>query len=491
MRSKKALFNIISSLIVQIVTIISGLIIPRMIISNYGSEVNGAVTSITHFLGFITLIEAGFGPVIMSSLFKPIANNDQKSIENILKASEKIFRRISYIFIIYTIILCVVLPITFESEFDMIFTISLVVIICLATFVEYYFGMTYSLYLLAKQERYVISVIQILAIVLNTIVVVGLIHLKVNIQIVKLASAAIFILKPIIQRIYVKKKYNLSLKNVKDDYQLKQKWDGLAQHIAFVIHNNTDIVILTLCANIKEVSVYSIYAMITNAVKNILQSVTKGVEATWGDMIAKEEHDKLRKNFTIYEDIYITIAAILFYSMLFLIIPFVKVYTEGITDANYVRPIFAYIYVIAEFLFVLRMPYNDLIKMAGHFRQTRNGAIIEAIVNIIISIILIWRLGIIGVAIGTLCAMAIRTIQLVYYASKNILRRNVWHAFEKILVTAFEGVALSIIINMLPSIEIADYKTWLVNALIIFATCTAPVITINSILYRKDLKGGT
>ena len=64
--------NIGSSLLLQLVTIICGFIVPRLIISNYGSDVNGLVTSITQFLAYITLLEAGFGPVVKSLLYKPI-----------------------------------------------------------------------------------------------------------------------------------------------------------------------------------------------------------------------------------------------------------------------------------------------------------------------------------------------------------------------------------------------------------------------------------
>lgn len=58
MRSKKALKNIISSLLLQLVTVICGLILPRAIIGKYGSNVNGLISSITQFLTYITLLES-------------------------------------------------------------------------------------------------------------------------------------------------------------------------------------------------------------------------------------------------------------------------------------------------------------------------------------------------------------------------------------------------------------------------------------------------
>ena len=110
MRSKKAIKNIISSLLQQLITILCGLILPRMIIGAYGSSVNGLISSMTQFLGYITLLEAGIGPVIKSVLYKPIANRDKKEIEKILKASQKFFSMLSYIFVIYLIVLCVLYP---------------------------------------------------------------------------------------------------------------------------------------------------------------------------------------------------------------------------------------------------------------------------------------------------------------------------------------------------------------------------------------------
>ena len=63
MRSKKAIYNIISNLMLQFVVVIYGFIVPQIIISNFGSSVNGLISSITQFLAYITLLESGFGPV--------------------------------------------------------------------------------------------------------------------------------------------------------------------------------------------------------------------------------------------------------------------------------------------------------------------------------------------------------------------------------------------------------------------------------------------
>ena len=488
MKKKKVIINIISAVVLQAITIICGFIIPKLIISNYGSNVNGLIHSITQFLAYITLLESGFGPVVLATLYKPIANKDKGTIEEILKTSEKFFRKIAYLFLVYILILCVVFPIMVSNEFDSIFTLSLVAIIAISTFAEYYFGMTYKLYIEAEQKKYIISSIQIGTIILNTIAVITLIHFGASIQIVKLATCLIFVLRPILQNIYVKKKFKINLKKAKGNYKIEQKWEGLAQHIAYVVHKNTDIVILTICGSLADISVYSVYLMIINAIKNITHSFIGGVDATIGDMIAKGENESLNKIFKTLEGYYITIATILFSVTIFLIVPFVNLYTKGVTDVNYIRPEFAVLMVLAEFVWAIRQPYNDLVKAAGHFKQTRIGAWIEAISNIVISFILVWNFGIIGVAIGTLFAMAIRTIEFMYHASKYILKRSIWYTFKRLFIIAFEIGVLALIITVIPKIDVISYKTWVLQALIITSISVVVVVLTNCIVYRDNAK---
>lgn len=488
MRSKKAIINVISFVLLQLITIVCGFIIPRIIISTYGSEVNGLITSISQFLAFITLLESGFGPVVKSVLYKPIADKDKSTIERILKTSERFFKKISYVFLVYIVILAIVMPMIISNEFDIIYTASLIIIIAISKFTEYYFGMTYKLYLQAEQKNYIVTAIQILTLILNTVLVIVLIKLSVNIQVVKLVTALVFVLRPIIQNIYVKKKYNINLKNAEGNYKIKQKWDGLAQHIAYVIHNNTDIIILTLCSTMTEVSVYYVYSLIVNSVKNVLSSLTSGMDATFGDMIAKGEKENLNKSFKLYEVVYFSIITIVFSATLFLIIPFVKVYTDGITDANYIRPVFAYLIVIAEFIWSIREPYSILTKSAGHFKETRKGAWIEAIVNIVISLILVWNFGIVGVAIGTLVAMLIRTAEFMYHATKHILIRKLKSIIKYILVILVEVTLIAIFVNIIPRIEVLGYLEWIIQAIIVTFISISVVVLINFIVYKKDIK---
>ncbi len=129
--------------------------------------------------------------------------------------------------------------------------------------------------------------------------------------------------------------------------------------------------------------------MITTGVKKFIIATATGAEAAFGNMIAKDEMKVLNKNLSTFEFVIYSASIIMFTSMALLIIPFISIYTKGITDINYFRPTFGYLIAIAEFFFCIRIPYQAITRAAGHYSQTRNGAIFETILNIVVSLILV------------------------------------------------------------------------------------------------------
>ena len=104
-RSKKAKLNISVSLVKQIITLVCGLIVPRVMLRAFGSEANGAVSSIAQFLAYITLLEGGIGGVARAALYKPLAAEDRKVIGSIMFEIQHFFRLIGYLFAAYVIVL--------------------------------------------------------------------------------------------------------------------------------------------------------------------------------------------------------------------------------------------------------------------------------------------------------------------------------------------------------------------------------------------------
>ena len=138
MNSKSLFKNIVSSLILQFITLIYGFIVPILIIRHFGSETNGLVSSITKFLSYIVLLEVGIGPVVKNALFKPIVEKNKKEIEEILGTANRFFRFIAYAFIIYILILCVIYPFVVHDKYSYWYVVSLVLAISISRLSEYF-----------------------------------------------------------------------------------------------------------------------------------------------------------------------------------------------------------------------------------------------------------------------------------------------------------------------------------------------------------------
>ncbi len=493
MRSKKALMNTVASLLLQFVTMISGFIVPRIVIGTFGSDVNGLTSSIAQFLGYITLFESGVGGVVRAALYKPLADNDTAKISAIVNSTENFFRKIAFIFVGYMLVLACLFPPLVNMSFDWLFTASLVLIIGISTFAQYYFGMTYMVLTQADQRRYISSSLQILTIILNVVLVLIFAKLGASVHVLKLGTSAVYILRPILLNFYVRKRYKLD-KSVKPDKEaIKQRWDGLGHHVAYFVNLNTDVVILTLFSKISmafsiaEVSVYTVYHAVVYGIVSITNSISSGMEAGFGNMIARSEKENLNRKFGLYEFLVFNIVTVAFTSAGLLIIPFVKVYTSGISDVNYIRPVFAYIIVLAYAAFALRTPYNILTLAAGHYKQTRNGAFAEAAINVIVSIICVWLWGIVGVAVGTFFAMTFRTVQYAWYLSKNILERNFWVFIKRTIIAVTASVLAVLAVFALPDFEVVSYLEWAVFATIVTTITLSITILVNLLFAKKEL----
>lgn len=488
MRGKKAIKNTLFSLLEQGISIVCAFILPRLILTMYGSKYNGLITSITQFLTCAVLLRAGIGGATRAALYKPLAKKNQDEINSIVKATDNFMKKVGLILGISILLFATVYPLLTIKEFDWFFTFSLFIIIGASTFAESFFGITYSTVLAADQKVWVSSLIRSVSYIFNVIIASVLILNKFDIRIVKLGSAIVFCMSPIVLQFYVKKNYNLNL-NVKPNSQLiSQRWDAFWQQIAAFVMTNTDVMVLTIFTNMYEVSVYSIYSLVTNGLKKIILSFSDGLEAAFGNMIAKSEYKELNENVSIIEVIFYSLATAVYSCTIVLIFQFISIYTKGINDVNYIRPFFACVILCAHFFDSIRLPYQLVVQAAGHYKQTKKGAIIEPIINITVSVILSIRYGLVGVAIGTLVAVIFRTIQYSNYMSKNIVKRNKFISYYKCFVYILEGLII-IFVSKRFSIKIElSYFNWCINAIITVLVSMVVIGFGNITLFKKETK---
>jgi len=487
-RKKKLLLNTATALLYQVITLVCGFVLPKFIIPYFGSAVNGLISSITQFLTIITLCECGVGAVVQSALYGPLADKDEEAISRIVISSNRFFGGIIRLLIGYVAVLCIVYPIIISDAFSFLYTASLIGVLALSFFAQHFLCLTYRLLLNADQVSFIQLGAHSAALIVNTLLTILLVKLGAPVHVVKLGSVTAFLIQPFAVRLYVNKHYHLNLKLQLTEEPLKQKWNGLAQHIASVVQGNTATVVLTLFSTLENISIYSVYYLVAHGIRQIIMSLNTGIKAMLGNMLARREMETLDQTFSTVEFVFHTLVTLLLGVTGILMIPFVRIYTANFTDAQYIRPVFSALMVMGQAAYCLRIPYEMMIQAAGHYRQTQTSSIIEAALNIVTASALVLTLGMEGVAISSIVAMGYRTVYLVFYMRRNILNRPV-KAFMKHLVVDMICVSGMLAATGWMEINPAGYGEWVISAVIVSLICGCVSGVVNFVFYKSEISG--
>ena len=136
----------------------------------------------------------------------------------------------------------------------------------------------------------------------------------------------------------------------------------------------------------------------------------------------------------------------------------------------------------------MRRPYQMAVEAAGHFKQTRNGAILEVIVNIVVSVVMLKLFGIIGVLIGTFAAAMIRTLQYAFYSYKHILympRCGLLRSYG-LYMLAFAVIVGAAFIAGIPVPE--SWLAWCIYSVVAVLWAVGVVLIVTLINNRPQLK---
>ena len=216
--------------------------------------------------------------------------------------------------------------------------------------------------------------------------------------------------------------------------------------------------------------------------------LSNGVSAAFGNLLASGEKEKAKRNYLAFDYLNMIVMFVVFSIAYFMIIPFVRLYSSVDTDVNYIRPTFAAIILLAECIYCVRCSYTCIIYAAGHFKQTMRNCFVEAIINIIISLLLVGKYGIIGVGIGTLVAMIYRSTDYIFYLSKHIVHWDIKGVIYRYLINFVAFGVVYVSLQWVPFDSINTVWQWIMYAVIVAVITAAEYLVINTLLNLKGVK---
>ena len=487
MQLKKTVYNLLSGLIGQIVTIALGIVIPRLFIVSLGSEVNGLVSSVSQIFVYFGLLEAGVGLATTQALYKPIAQGNKNDINAILVATDRYYKKTGTIYLIGVVVLSVIYPVVITSQIDK-FTIFIVIIFQgLGGVLSYFFQGKYRLLLQAEGKGYILTN---LSTVIQIFISVGKIILLVNgFDVIAIQGMYFFfnIIQMLYITLYISKKYRwIDLRVTPNNNAISQKKFVLIHQISGMIFSNTDVLILTLFCDLKIVSIYSMYNLFFNMINTFMSTISGSISFQLGQSYSINKK-KFIKLYDIYETSYTVLNFTVCATMHLFILPFMKLYTRGITDANYIDTVLPILFVCVNLLANGKLPSNQVINVAGHFEETKWKGICEALLNIVVSILGVIRFGLYGVLIGTIVALLYRANDMIIYANRKVIGRSP--------IKTYFRWGVNIVIFLIAT-NIGNNISWnnttyihiILNAGM-FCLCTGVVyFIVNSLIERENLQ---
>ena len=153
MNRRKSILNIGIGIGSQILSIALGIIIPRLFLTNFGSEMNGFLNSIGQIFAYFALLEAGVGAATLQALYGPLANSNKKEISGIMSATDHYYKKTGRLYLMAVLVVAVGYPLAVSSNIPAWTMIIIILFNGVPGVISYYFQGKFIILLQAEGEE--------------------------------------------------------------------------------------------------------------------------------------------------------------------------------------------------------------------------------------------------------------------------------------------------------------------------------------------------
>ena len=485
-RAKKSAYNILFSVISQSILMVTGFVLPQIILSFLGSEINGFLSSVNQIFTYLDLLRAGIGMAAMQALYKPLKEKDEDEISKILSSSKAYFNRMGLVYFA-----CVVIVAAGFMLWGNIGIAPIQVFLCVL-----FQGLTGCLsfscigyftdLLRAEGRNYIILVIQTGGTILTQVLEIVVLAVTGNVVAMRAMTTDVMAIEVVLFRAYRKKNYRwLDLKKKPDYSKLKNRYSYLIFHITSLICTSTDTVVISFFCGFKMASVYAVYNLITYAVNCIINTVYSSTSFLLGQSY-QDGLKEFTKTHDTYFFAYTTLTASLFTVCSVLMKPFISIYTASVDDIQYIYPGLAMLFCVIQLLTSCKNVGDITINVGGYARNVVWRAILEASINLGVSIVLVNFIGIYGALIGTIVALSYRLIDVMWFSNRMVLKRSM----KKNASLLLRNLILFFVISFgsdLMNLPIKSYFEFFPIAVVVAVLVLFLFFAINALFNREDI----
>ena len=477
-RVRYATRNIVFGLAGNVVTMLLRFALRYVFIMKLGDTLTGVEGLYTDILTMLSLAELGIGTAVNYSLYGPAARGEKEKIKSYMQLYKKAYRGIALVIAAVGLMLVPFLPVIVgDPGYITMGQLRVYYLIYLFNTVSTYFvAWKYSL-ANAEQKNYIqTNAITITKMVTVLFQMAGLFLLP-NFLLYLVIQAAVELAQKIFVSRYLDRKYPLLKEKDVRPLKKEEKDDVMSKTKALMLHRigdmarlQTDTIIISAFLGVVWVGLIGTYKMIINSVSNYVNVIFNSVISSFGNLIATEGKERQFELFLVYRFFAIWVYGFSAVGFFMLLSPLVELYV----GAERVLPAAIISWYLIDYFFKgERVVLSNFKTAAGVFEQDKYLTLIQGLVNLVLSLALVTRMGMAGVYIGTVVSGIIANITKPIIIYRVCFEKKAGSYFaDSVKYLAVIGVTLLILIPLqnavMPQVTIPKFILMMALITVVF-----------------------
>lgn len=451
----------------------------RVFIGHLGEEIVGLSQTVISYIGFLNLADMGISVAIVNALYLPLFRKDRAEVGEIVSLFGFLFKWVGIFILAVGLILVALIPWIFARDIaaglDARLIYAAFLTFLFTTLLTYW--MNYKQHLLvANQKGYVITKVFQTSNILKTLTQMGLLLWAGAGYVSWLGIEVVFgVVFSLWLNAQVKKEYPWLETSIRHGKAMMRKYTAVfknmkrafAHKIANLVLYQSDVIVLSIFISLPVVTFFTNYTMISDRIARILAGALNNSYAGVGNLVAEGDKRKIKLIFWEFNALYYWLGAVVAFGFYMLINPFIRLW---LPDSAHMILSDGVVVMISVTLFItfVRQTAQYFLNAYGLFRDVW-AAWTELGLNVVLSVLLCWQFGVIGVVIGTVASTGLSVfIWKPYFLYRNGFEEGAGEYYRNaskyllLLGAMAYGMYRLAGLGWLP--EITSWQTWLIHA---------------------------
>lgn len=499
-KTKNAKKGIVTGVVNKVVTLLVPFIVRTVFIQKVGMEYAGLNSLFASTIQILNLAELGFSSAVIFSMYKPIADKDNKTICALLNFYRDVYRLVGLVVFIVGLILMLFLDNLINGEKPADVNIYIVYFIFLTNSCISYllYGYKTSLFYAFQRTDVINNIGSITQIGLSISQLIILFAFK-NYYYYLVLIPLFTILNNLLVSYWVDRMYPQYRCNGRITKRMRldiwKRISGLAIYrICVMTRNSLSSIVLSVFLSLTIVGIYDNYYMILNALTGMMLIITNSMLGGIGNAIETKSKEENFKDLCKFNFIYVYIGSISAIMLTTLYQPFMTIWM----GKDYLLP-FSTVSLLGLYFFNLKLGdiLNVYYSAAGLWWYGKWRSIMELISNVILSIVLVQLFGIDGVIFSTVAVHFFinllygMSIAFKHYFGTEFMRKFYKLQFYYLIVTVLSFLICYYILCTIESILVLNNPWHIMIERVIVCLCISSTLLFlfyfNTIEYKNSI----